>query len=203
MPFYNFEIKQNSDEWLAIKVGKFSASIATDLLMDKKTSGYTKLIDKIVEERMTGQPTESKTFSGNSFTERGHEYEPVAREDYEFRSFNDVVQVGVVELDDWTLCSPDGLINEDGLIQIKCPIFNTQKEYLKNHKVPGNYLKQMQFELFVTGREYNIFYSYHPYLPPVEIRVNRDEAMIAEIERRLNEAKIEVTKEIEFLNSLK
>lgn len=203
MPFYNFEIKQNSDEWLAIKVGKFSASIATDLLMDKKTSGYTKLIDKIVEERMTGQPTESKTFSGNSFTERGHEYEPVAREDYEFRSFNDVVQVGVVELDDWTLCSPDGLINEDGLIQIKCPIFNTQKEYLKSQKVPGNYLKQMQFELFVTGREYNIFYSYHPYLPPVEIQINRDEIMIAEIERRLNEAKNEVTNEIEYLKSLK
>lgn len=203
MPLYNFDIKQNSDEWVAIKVGKFSASIAADLLMDKKNVGYIKLIDKIVEERITGQQTESKTFSGNGFTERGHEYEPLAREDYEFRSFNDVVQVGVVELDDWILCSPDGLINDNGLIQIKCPIFNTQKEYLKTQKVPGNYLKQMQFELFVTGREYNIFYSYHPHLPAVEIRVNRDELLIAEIQKRLNEAKAEVEAEINFLKSLK
>jgi predicted phage-related endonuclease len=203
MPLYNFDIKQNSEEWLAVKIGKFSASAAADLLMDKKTVGYRKLIDKIVEERMTGNPTESKTFSGNGFTERGHELEPVAREDYEFRSFNDVIQVGVVELDDWTLCSPDGLIGENGLLQIKCPIFNTQKEYLKTQKVPGEYYKQMIFELFVTGREYNIFYSYHPYLPAVEIRVERDEQMIYEIENRLKEAKSEVLYEIEFLESLK
>lgn len=203
MPHYNFDIKQNTQEWVNIKVGKFSASIASDLLMDKKTAGYTKLIDKIVEERMTGQPTESKTFSGNGFTERGHELEPVAREDYEFRSFNDVVKVGVVELDDWCLCSPDGLINENGLIQIKCPIFNTQKEYLKTKKVPTPYYKQMQFELMVTGREYNIFYSYHLFLPAVEIKVERDELMIAEIERRLSEAKKEVEMEIEFLKSIK
>ena len=203
MRFYNFQILQNTDEWLAVKVGKFSASTAADLLMDKKTAGYTKLIDKIIEERITGNPTESKTFSGNGFTERGHGLEPVAREDYEFRTFNEVVQVGVVELDDWTLCSPDGLIGENGLIQIKCPIFNTQREYLKTQKVPGNYLKQMQFELFVSGREYNIFYSYHPYLPAVEIRVERDEVMIAEIERRLDEAKAEVFNEINFLKSLK
>lgn len=203
MPRYNFDIKQNTDEWLAIKIGKFSASIAADLLMDKKTVGYTNLINRIVEERITGQPTESKTFTGNANTERGHEYEPLAREHYEFRSFNDVVQVGVVELDEWCLCSPDGLINDDGLIQIKCPIFNTQKTYLKELKVPTNYYKQMQFELYVTGREYNVFYSFHNYLPPVEIKVERDEQMIFEIERRLKEAKDEVMAEINFLKSLK
>jgi len=191
MPHYNFDIKQNTDEWLAIKVGKFSASIAADLLMDKNTAGYTNLINRIVEERITGQPTESKKFPGNANTERGHEYEPLAREHYEFSSFNDVVQVGVVELDEWCLCSPDGLINDDGLIQIKCPIFNTQKEYLKNHKVPTNYYKQMQFELFVTGRKYNIFYSFHNYLPAVEIRVERDEQLILEISNRLAQAKSE------------
>jgi predicted phage-related endonuclease len=203
MQQYRFDIKQNSEEWLALKVGKFSASTASDLLMAKTTAGYQKLIDKIIEERITGNPTESKTFSGNSFTERGHELEPVAREDYEFRSFNDVVQVGVIELDEWTLCSPDGLIGENGLIQIKCPIFNTQREYLKTQKVPGNYYKQMQFELFVSEREYNIFYSYHPYLPAVEIRIERDEQMINEIQNRLEKAKAEVMAEIEFLNKLK
>jgi len=212
MPQYRFDIKQNSEEWINLKVGKFSASSADALLMDKKTKGYQDLIDRIIEERITGLPTESK-WTGNQYTERGHELEPVAREDYEFKSFNDVVQVGVIEYDDWVLCSPDGLINNNneldrlinrnGLIQIKCPIFKTQREYLRTQKVPGNYYKQMQFELFVSGREYNIFYSYHPYLPPVEIRVNRDEQMIYEIQNRLEQAKAEVLAEIEFLKSIK
>lgn len=199
---YRYDIKQNTDEWFEIKLGKFSASVAADLLMDKKTAGYKKLIDKIVEERMTGKATESNTFKGNQFTERGHELEPVAREDYEMRTFKDVVIVGVVELDEWTICSPDGLIDEDGLWQAKCPIFNTQKGYLKTQKVPTNYYKQMQFELYVSGREYNIFNSYHPYLPAVDIVVKRDDEMIETIKRRLTEAKAEVLSEIKYLQSL-
>lgn len=202
MPLYRFDIEQNTDAWIAIKIGKFSASPADSLLMDKKTTSYQNLIDKIIEERMTGNPTESK-WTGNQFTERGHELEDIAASDYELNSFIQTVKVGVVELDDWTVCSPDRLIEENGLLQIKCPIFKTQKEYLKTKKVPGNYYKQMQFELYVTGREYNIFYSYHPYLPAVEIKVYRDVNMIHEIEQRLFEAKNEVTAEIEFLKSIK
>jgi len=196
-----YDIEQNTDEWLDIKLGKFSASIAADLLMDKKTKGYTNLINKIVEERMTGNQSESKTFKGNQFTERGHEFEPIARNDYELRYLEVVDIIGVVELDDWVLCSPDGLIGEKGLWQTKCPIFNTQKEYLKTQKVPTNYYKQMQFELFVSGREFNVFYSYHPYLPPVKIILQRDNVMIYEIEQRLEQAKTEVLNEIEILKS--
>lgn len=197
-----FDIKQNTEEWDAIRVGKITASVASDLLMDKKNKGYQKLIDKLVEERMTGKPTESRTFQGNEFTERGHELEPVARDNYEMESFQEVKIIGVIELNDLVLCSPDGLINDDGLWQAKCPIFNTQKGYLKNPKVPTNYYKQMQFELFVSGREYNIFYSYHPSLPPVEIKVERDEEMIKQIRARVKEAIEEVNTEIKYLKGL-
>ena len=202
MPLYRSDIEQNTPEWIAIKVGKFSASSADSLLMDKKTKGYQDLIEKIIEERITGLPTESK-WSGNQYTERGTEYEPIAADDFELNTFIKPEIIGVVELDDWTLCSPDRLIGDTGLLQIKCPIFKTQREYLKNPKVPGNYYKQMQFELFVSERDYNIFYSYHPNLPAVEIRVERDEQMIAEIKERLEQAKQEVIHEIEFLKSLK
>jgi hypothetical protein len=198
-----FDIIQNTEEWLQIKLGKFSASTCDALLMDKKTIGYTGLIQKIIEERVTGNPSESKKFQGNSFTDRGHELEPTARTDYEFRNLVEIKQIGVIELDEWVLCSPDGLIGSDGLYQAKCPIFNTQLEYLKTKKVPANYYKQLQFELYVSGRDYNVFNSYHPYLPPVDIIVNRDEVMIAEIEKRLAEAKAEVLAEIKFINSLK
>jgi len=196
------DIVQNSDEWFELKLGKFSASTSADLLMSKTTKGYAGLIDRIIEERMTGLPSESKTFKGNRFTEMGHEREPLAAEDYELRNFAELEVIGVIELDDWVLCSPDRLIGDNGLYQAKCPIFNTQREYLRTQKVPGNYYKQMQFELFVSGRDYNIFNSYHPYLPAVDIRVERDEVMIAEIARRLDEAKEEVTNEIKYLKSL-
>jgi hypothetical protein len=198
-----FDIIQNTDEWLQIKIGKFSASTCDCLLMDKKTVGYSGLIQKIIEERVTGLPCESKKFQGNSFTDRGHELEPIARVDYEFRNLKSVTQIGVIELDEWVLCSPDGLIDDNGLYQAKCPIFNTQLEYLKTQKVPTNYYKQMQFELYVSGREYNVFNSFHPSLPAVDITVCRDEQMISEIAKRISEAKEEVLKEIEFINSLK
>ena len=199
---YRYDIQQNTEEWTDIKIGKFSASTCADLLMDKKNKGYQNLINRIVEEKITGNQSESNSFKGNVYTERGHELEPVAREDYEFRSFNDVEIIGVIELDEWVLCSPDGLIGENGLYQAKCPIFNTQKEYLKAKKVPTNYYKQMQFELYVSGREYNIFNSYHPNLPALDIEVERDEEMIKLIKQRLFEAKKEILAEIKFLKSL-
>ena len=107
-----FDIEQNTDEWHDIKVGKFSASTCPELLMDKKTKGYTNLINRIIEEKITGVATESKTFTGNSFTNRGHEFEPIARNDYEIRNLQVVDIIGVIELDDWVLCSPDGLIGK-------------------------------------------------------------------------------------------
>ena len=202
MSKYRYDIQQNSEEWFAIKVAKFSASIADSLLMDKTAVGYKNLIDKIVEETITGQQMEGR-WGGNASTERGHEFEPIAAADFELNTFIDTEIIGVVEYDEWTLCSPDRLIGNDGLLQIKCPLFKTQREYLRKQKVPGNYYKQMQFELFCTDRKYNIFYSFHPKLPAVQIKLERDEAMIAEIIKRLEEAKQEVLIEVEYLNSLK
>lgn len=217
MPRYRFDIQQNTEEWEAIKVGKFSASSADKLLTDKSNKGYIQLVDRMVEEKITGQPTESKVFSGNQFTDRGHELEPVARNDYELSYFTDIELVGVVEKDEWVLCSPDGLINEDELWQAKCPIFNTQKSYLKKAnalkkegktdneillKIDSKYYKQMQFELFVSERKRNIFYSYHPHLSAVKLIIERDENVIKEIETRLSEAIEEVKNEIKLIKSL-
>lgn len=210
MPKYRYDIIQNSEEWEIIKYAKFSASICASLLMDKKNKGYQDLIDKIIEERITGQKTESKSFQGNYSTDRGHEFEPIAREDYEIRTFQTVDIIGVIELDDWVLCSPDGLIGKDRLHQIKCPIFNTQRKYLKlvsKHnaltdneilkKINSIYYKQEQFELFVSGRKEAVWTSYHPSLPPIDLTIVRDDEMILNIENRIKEAKEEVILEIE------
>jgi len=186
------DIKQNTEEWEKLKLGKFSASSCNDLLSGKTSKGYKNLINRIFEEQYTKSTSESKLFRGNWATDRGHELEPIARESFEKETFDVVKEIGFVEIDDYIGCSPDGLVYEDGLIQIKCPIFLTQVEYLEKQEVPPNYYKQMQFELFVTARDYNIFYSYHPKLKSVIIKVNRDDELIAKIIDRLDEAISEV-----------
>lgn len=210
-PIYRYDIEQNTEEWECIKVGKFSASSADKLLSGIETKGYNQLISKIAEERITGNRCENDSFGGNSFTNRGHEYEPIARDDYEYRNLQSVNLIGVVIKDDWCLCSPDGLISSDKLHQIKCPIFSTQLDYLeksiKNNDVkkiiPGNYYKQMQFELFVcSDREINIFTSYHPKLKALDIEVPIDKEMQIEIHVRLERAKLHVLERIEFIKNL-
>lgn len=202
------KMKQNSEEWDAIRLGKFTASSCSDLLMDKKTKGYTNLINKVLEERFTGDPCESNSFSGNYYTDRGHQLEPVAINDFEMKTFMDVEQVGFIEVDSWVGCSPDGLIGDNGMLQIKCPIFATQREYLKIvkenkdlsdnellEKINKPYYKQMQFELMVADRDYNIFYSYHPKLKAVRLKITRDENLIKEIKERIVEATKIIKKE--------
>ena len=198
----NHNIEQNTDEWLALRIGKFTASIAADLLMDKTTKGYQNLIAKITEERFTGQACESKAFQGNAFTDRGHSLEAVALIDYSTKYFYDTHPMGFVESDNHLYgCSPDDLINEDGQIQVKSPIFATQRKYLeivKKHKdltpnelmqkIDGRYYKQCQMELFVTEREYNVFYSFHPMLKEVMLKLERDETLIKQIDLAIKEA---------------
>jgi predicted phage-related endonuclease len=184
MSQYLYDIEQNTDNWLRAKLGKFSASSAAALLMKDSTEGYKNLTKKIIEERLTGREAEGK-WNGNQHTQRGHELEPIAIENYELSTFTKVHKVGLVVMNDWTCCSPDGLIGNNGLIQVKCPIFSTQLDYIESQKVPTDYYKQMQFELMVTEREYNIFYSFHPDLPTVEIKLERDEKLIQEIIEKL------------------
>lgn len=219
-PTYRYDIIQNSDEWFAERVRRIGASDASNLLMSKTTKGYQALKDRLIEETITRAATESKTFFGNSYTERGHELEPIARDDFEFRTFEKVDIIGMIILDEWSHCSPDGLINGSKLHQIKCPIFNTQRKYLSivednktiaeeyrlsdNSllvKIDSGYYKQLQYELFVSGREINVWTSYHPHLPAIDLNIERDEDMISNIQNSLNKLKEEVLKEVEIINN--
>lgn len=214
-PIYRYDIEQNTDEWFAEKVKRIGASSAPDLLMNKSTVGYNNLKDRLIEEWITGERTENK-FKGNSYTERGHQYEPIAADDYEITHLKTVDLIGCVILDDWVMCSPDRLIDSDGLLQIKCPIFKTQNKYLdivndnKNlshneilKKIDGGYYKQCNYELYVTQRRYNVFYSFHPNLKSVDLTIERDEPLIKEIETRISELKAEVLEEISSIKRSK
>jgi putative phage-type endonuclease len=191
MIYYNVE--QNTPEWFDLKRGKFSASIFESLFMKETTKGYQDAIYKIVYERMTNDTPESYT---NEWMQRGHEFEPEARSTYELETFNKVHNGGFFELSDWIGASPDGLIGEDGLIEIKCPKYNTMIGYLLDHEAPiKQYRYQLQGQLYVTGREWVDFVAYHPNLNPLIIRVERDEGLIMAINDKVHKS-IEQVKEI-------
>jgi len=203
-----FDIEQNTDEWHDLKLHKFSASQANNLMMDKKNKGYQNLIAKISEEYITKTECESDSFKGNWATERGHELEPIARNDYELRTFNAVNLVGIVIKDEFTCCSPDGYLDRKTLHQIKCPIFSTHKDYLIKSNNGDNWIKkdyflQSQFELLVTDADIVIFTSYHPMLPAIDAIIERNDNVIANIAERLQEAIEEVKNEVDLILNLK
>jgi len=188
------DIEQNTEEWMELRKGKFTASSFKDLFMAKSTKGYQNAIYKVVYERMTGESPENFT---NDYMQRGHELEPLAREEYEKQTFNEVLDPGFFELNEYVGASPDGLIGEDGLLEIKCPAYSTMIDYLLNPKLPSIYQHQVHGQMWVTGRKWCDFLAYHPKLKPIIIRVERDETIIVEIEAKINEAISEVNRIIE------
>lgn len=196
----NYIIKegdQGTDIWRQNRSGHFSASKANDLLMKPSTAGYQNLIYHIAYERITGEPIE--TYQSQDMKD-GIEKEPFARESYELETYNKVHQIGFMELNSWIGVSLDGIIGEDGAIEIKCPKWNTQMGYLETQEIPKNYYNQMQFQLYVSERKWVDFYSWHPKLKPFLKRVDRDETKIKEIQDALDKA----IKDVEqIINKLK
>lgn len=187
------DIEQGTDEWKKLRQGKFTASKFADLFMKKTTAGYNDLINKVVFERLTGESPEE--FS-NKWTDRGNELEGQALIAYSEKTFNLVERVAFVELNDWVGCSPDGLIGNVGLVQAKCPKYSTLMDYLISDSVPKDYMMQMQGEMYVTGREWNDFWVWHPQFKPMLKRVERSESVIKSIQEELELAIAEAEKRI-------
>lgn len=185
-------IAQNTDEWLALKRGKFSASIFKDLFSKETTQAYQDAIYKVAFERITG--TTPETYS-NSWMERGHLLEPEARELYELETYNKVHNGGFFELNEWIGVSPDGLIDSDGLIEIKSVKYSTQMRYLLENKLPSEYKWQVHGQLWVTDRKWNDFVSYCPGLPLFILRIEKDLELEKQLEVQVSEA-IKKAKEI-------
>ena len=170
--------EQGSEEWFAVKCGKISASHFGDVL-NKKTGRRTYML-KVLAERMSG---ESMNGYSNKAMEDGIETEPLAREYYE-QLFGEVQQVGFVELNDYVGCSPDGLIGDDGGMEIKCPYPNTHIDYILSNKMPAVYIPQVQGNMWVTGRKWWDFVTFCPKIkdrPFWYIKVERDEKYIVNL----------------------
>ena len=195
MTYYNVE--QNTDEWLNLRKGKFTASSFKDLFMEKTTQGYQNAIYKVAFERLTDESPESYT---NEWMQRGTELEPEARTWYEFENNIVVNNGGFIEYNDWIGASPDGLIGEDGLLEIKCPKYTTMMNYLIDKKLPNMYYYQVHGQLLVSDRQWCDFICYHPKLPRFVLRIERDKEVDKEILDQLSKG---IKKAESIINKLK
>lgn len=184
-------MEQGSQEWLAARIGKVTASRVADVIATTKT-GYSasraNYEAELIAERLTGEPAEK--FS-NAAMAWGTEKEPEAREAYAFLKGVDVVQIGFVDhpVIAMTGASPDGLVGKDGLVEIKAPNTATHLDTLLGGKVPAKYITQMMWQMACTGRQWCDFVSFDPRLPAhlqtFIRRVPRDNALIADLEKEV------------------
>ncbi len=183
------ECEQNSPEWMAARCGSLGASSIADMVAKTRTgwgASRFNLAARIVCERLTGSPQESYS---NAAMQWGHDTEPKARKMYEFMRDVEVKQVGLVlhQAIDKSHASPDGLVGNDGLLEIKCPTTATHIETLLSDDVEGKYVKQMQWQMACTEKGWCDFVSFDPRLPAeMQLfvkRVHRDDAMIFELEK--------------------
>jgi putative phage-type endonuclease len=181
-------IEQGSQEWLALRAGKVTASKVSDVMSAITTAGYRNYLADLVVERLTGNKTESFT---NAAMQWGVDQEPLARAEYEVKTGNFVDQIAFVEHPTIANfgCSPDGLVGDDGLIEIKCPNTATHIDYVMQDKVPTKYIPQIQCQLAVTGRKWCDFVSFDPRLPDglqiLIVRLERDDEYIEKLEARV------------------
>jgi putative phage-type endonuclease len=197
-------MEQRSTEWFKARLGKVTASRVADVVARTK-SGYSasraNYLAQLVCERLTGQPQDSFQSAAMAW---GTDKEPEARMAYEFLHDVTVTEVGFVphpKLD--AGASPDGLVADDGMVEIKCPNTATHIETLRTEKVPGKYATQMQWQMACTGRAWCDFASYDPRLPE-EMRlwvrrVKHDEKLIADLEAEVEKFLAEVSATVDSL----
>ena len=160
---------QRTAQWHADRAGKWTGSKFVDVLARNKRTGeptkaYTDLIWQIVVERMTGQAVEGPTGLALAW---GTEVEPYAAEAYELETGNVITPAGFIQHPEFPFvgASPDGLVGEDGGLEMKCPKSSAVHLERFISGVPDEYRPQIQGCMWVTGRQWWSFVSFDPRMP--------------------------------------
>lgn len=188
-PIYHTDITQGTDEWMSIRQGKVGGSSSAALFVKGKSAdglgagAYTLAYEKAAE--IMGLSAWEESWQGNEATERGNELEPFARQWYERTKFIQVTELGYITRDWLFGTSPDGLVGTDGMIEIKCP---SGKEFIRvaeTAKIKPEYISQMQWGLWITGRAWCDHLTFHPDAKVQSlIRIHRDEAIMAMLDEK-------------------
>jgi predicted phage-related endonuclease len=173
------------------RLGKVTASRTADIVRKTKTGYSTTRANyqaDLIIERLTGVQAESYKSAAMQW---GTDHEQDARENYEFLRNVTVEPAGFVPHPTIAMAgaSPDGYVGSDGLLETKCPLTSTHLETLLGKKVDRDYVIQCNWQMACSGRKFCDWVSYDPRLPPalqIHIeRINRDDALIAELEREV------------------
>lgn len=188
--------EQGSPEWFSVRAGKPTASCFDKLITStgepsKSLGGYA---ITLAGELYAGKPLDA--WEGNAYTERGKLLEEEARKMYAFLHDVEPEIIGFVT-DDATQygCSPDSLIKSDGMLEIKCLKAENHIKailyYRKHKKCPPDYVQQTQGQIMVCERAWCDLFFYHPDLPQLIIRQERNEPIIASLSEQIGNVLIE------------
>jgi putative phage-type endonuclease len=199
------ELVQGSEAWRLARAGSLGASQIGDAMAKTKTgwgASRENLQATLVVERLTGKPVNG--YKSQAMIE-GTEREPQARAAYSFHTNAEVVEVGLVPHPtiNNTHASPDGLIGNAGVLEIKCPEHKAHLDFLLTTTIPQKYALQCQWQMACTGRAWADLAFWHPDFPPAMqlavCRVQRDDKLIAELEHEARVFLAEVAAKVEAL----
>jgi putative phage-type endonuclease len=160
-------MEQGTDAWFQARIGKVTASRVTNI-MAKTKSGYStsrqNYMMELLCQRLTGAREEGFT---NAAMQRGIDMEPIARGRYEIESDVIVAEIGLVDhpsIENFA-ASPDGLVGDKGMLEIKCPNTATHIDFIKSGKIPSKYQTQMTVQMMCAERDWCDFVSFDDRLP--------------------------------------
>lgn len=182
--FTSADFEQGSEDWLMVRGTIPTASRFKDVLAKGQGKTRRTYMMTLIGQRVTGEVAESYS---NHHMDRGHEMEFYARSQYEFTYDVEVDEASfILNASESAGYSPDGLIGENGCIEIKSKLPHLQCEILLQNKMPNEHIAQVQGGLWVSEREWCDFVSYWPGLPLFVKRIYRDEDYIKNLELEIN-----------------
>ena len=189
MPIILDDFPQRSTTWMVYRLGNPGASSISKIItstgaISKQREEY---LMQLAAETVTGRPEDSGYLSRHMVA--GIEREDASRTLFEMIYGVEVRQVGIVYKDEFKMfhCSPDGLVGETAILEMKNPMMKTHVKSLLDGTLPTDYFGQVQMSLYVTERELCYFMSSYEGLPPFILEVQRNEQYIAQVAKALDD----------------
>ena len=178
-------LEQGSQSWLDVRAGKITASESVAILTPKFAPKESKAVDTYLGRKWAEKWQHAPIMDDDFFSapvEWGKILEIEAKPTFKLLNNLDLKNVGFIETDDG-LCgaSPDAIVSDGGGLEIKSPLIQTHCQYLAAGVVPEKYVVQVHFSLYVSGFSHWYFMSYRRMMPPLILRVERDEKIISQI----------------------